>query len=115
MPRITKLLAALAALALSATALAACSASPEPEPEARETVSLTITPTSHPAPSSTANLPDWAQEMSWIIYPPGFECAGTEGCGNDYVLTFGAPGEVLPENVEHYDPAVHVWVKPAAE
>lgn len=65
------------------------------------------TPEATPSPAAQPEMPGWAQEMHWFIYPDGFECAGTEGCGNDYVSTFGEPGPVLPDNVEYYDPEKH--------
>lgn len=53
-------------------------------------------------------LPEWARSSGpWIIYPDGFQCQGTEGCPNDYRSLIGEPGDVLPANVEYYDPAKH--------
>ncbi|MDR7111034.1 hypothetical protein J2X03_000898 [Microbacterium trichothecenolyticum] len=59
------------------------------------------------ADAPLSDLPEWAKGTTWLIYPDGFECEGTEGCGNDYVAIFGEPGDVLPEGVEYYDPAKH--------
>lgn len=73
------------------------------------------TPTLSPTRDDAPQMPDWASEMHWLIYPEGFQCGGTEGCPNDYVLTFGPPPAVLPDNVEHYSPAKHdcTFVQPA--
>lgn len=108
----TRLAAALAAVAFAAMALAGC-ATPSAAPAAAVQTSAP-TPTAEPAaeatptPTPTAReLPDWAKEMHWLIYPEGFKCAGTEGCPNDYVKSFGQPGPVLPDNVEYYDPKKH--------
>ena len=71
-----------------------------------------------PSPSYLTELPEWARENStWLVYPDGFECSGTEGCPNDYRATFGEPGPVLPEGVEYYDSAKHdcVLVAPAGK
>lgn len=96
----------LAALVLVAGALAGCTdpdapqaASPSPSP------SLTISAT--PPAASPTELPEWARGTTWLIYPVGFECGGTEGCPNDYRALIGEPGPVLPEGVEYYDPAKH--------
>lgn len=67
-------------------------------------MSAPVTPSPTPTP---AQMPAWAQEMWWLIYPDGMRCYGTEGCPNDYVSMFGEPGAVLPDNVEYYDPAKH--------
>lgn len=56
------------------------------------------------APTATP-LPNWAQGTTWIVYPKGLKCAGTEGCPNDYRAIFGEPGSVLPKGVRLYDPA----------
>lgn len=80
---------------------------------------LPATPTQQadPAPEvhSMPVLPEWAQGQMWIIYPEGFQCAGTEGCPNDYLTIGGEVGPVLPEGVEIYDPSKHdcVIVQPA--
>ncbi|KQR26171.1 LysM peptidoglycan-binding domain-containing protein [Microbacterium sp. Leaf151] len=59
-------------------------------------------------PAAAPELPDWAKNSGpWIIYPEGFRCQGTEGCPNDYRALIGEPGDVLPANVEYYDPATH--------
>lgn len=59
-------------------------------------------------PATAPELPDWAKNSGpWIIYPEGFRCQGTEGCPNDYRALIGEPGDVLPANVEYYDPATH--------
>ncbi|HYP73504.1 MAG TPA: hypothetical protein VEP72_05395 [Microbacterium sp.] len=58
-------------------------------------------------------MPDWAKSTTWLVYPEGFLCIGTEGCPNDYRAFFGEPPAVLPPNVQVYDPAVHTWVFPA--
>ena len=76
-------------------------------PAVAETPEPVETPTPTPTPATQPEMPGWAQEMHWLIYPDGFECAGTEGCPNDYVSTFGQPGDVLPENVEYYNPEKH--------
>ncbi len=64
-----------------------------------------------PDPTATppiTELPAWAQESRpWIIYPEGFRCQGTEGCPNDFRALIGEPGDVLPADVEYYDPAKH--------
>ncbi|QDP44086.1 membrane protein [Microbacterium phage McGalleon] len=66
---------------------------------------------------ATPELPEWAQEYdtTWLIYPEGFRCYGTEGCPNDYLAIGGEVGPVLPDNVVYYDPAKHdcVLVQPA--
>src|SRR5690606_35587944 len=81
---------------LAATALAGCAtATPQTvDPAAEPVVSAT------PTPSFLTELPEWAKETHWLIYPEDFECSGTEGCPNDYRFSFGEPGPVLPENVE---------------
>lgn len=59
-------------------------------------------------PATAPELPEWAKSSGpWIIYPEGFRCQGTEGCPNDYRALIGEPGDVLPANVEYYDPATH--------
>ncbi|WP_341975414.1 hypothetical protein LTA6_000028 [Microbacterium sp. LTA6] len=105
----TTLTATLAALFLAATALAGCAATaPQADPSPTSTVSATRTP------DYLTALPAWALESTpWLVYPEGFKCWGTEGCGNDYRAFFGNPGPVLPDGVEYYDPAIHSWVKPA--
>lgn len=107
-----KLITTLAALALAATALAGCTASTTQsaaDPSPTPTVSAT------PTPTYLTELPAWAQEnhQVWLVYPEGFKCWGTEGCGNDYRVWFGEPGPVLPDGVEYYDPAIHTWVREA--
>ncbi|KAF2412531.1 hypothetical protein B1729_14560 [Microbacterium sp. B35-04] len=70
------------------------------------------------SPSSTPTylreLPEWAQGATWIVYPDGVQCIGTEGCGGDYRRAFGDPGPVLPEGVVYYHPEIHdcVYVQP---
>lgn len=105
MPRATKLATTLAALAIAVTALSGCSTTHAPAAEPAPT--STVAPTSTPA--YVTELPDWAKEgnQRWLIYPDDFECEGTEGCPNDYRALIGEPGPVLPEGVEHYDPAKH--------
>jgi len=100
MTRTSKFVTALASLAL-ASALAGCTAAPQ-----------SVEPT--PTPTVT-QLPAWAQGTTWLIYPDGFECWGTEGCPNSYRASFGEPPAVLPANVVYYDPAKHdcVLVQPA--
>ena len=107
--------AGLVALA-AATALAPADAAP-PASAKPPAVEETFTATDNEAAAAGApltELPQWAlQSAPWLIYPEGFKCAGTEGCPNDYRAIFGEPGDVLPEHVEYYDPAVHDWVFPA--
>lgn len=109
-PRVVTVAAGL----LVALALAGCTA--EPSPQAAEPTP-TPTATATPIPNYLTELPAWAREGNalWLVYPEGFKCWGTEGCGNDYRAFFGEPGPVLPEGVEYYDPAKHGWVKPADE
>ncbi len=65
-------------------------------------------PENAPDERPLTELPEWAQTgVTWLIYPEGIECYGTEGCPNDYLKAFGEPGEVLPEGVEYYDPEKH--------
>ena len=109
-----KLATALASLVLVTTALAGCTATASPQtadPAPQPTVSTT------PTPTYLTELPDWAQGSTWLIYPEGFRCSGTEGCPNSYRHTFGEPGPVLPAGVEYYEPAKHdcVLVAPAGE
>ena len=100
-----KLSTALAALALIVTALAGCAATEDP-PVADPAPTSTADPA--PTPTYLTELPAWALDsIPWIIYPEGFKCTGTEGCGNDYHRSFGEPGPVLPAHVEYYDPAKH--------
>lgn len=107
MPRTVKLSAALAGLVLAATALAGCAATAtapqaaDPSPKRTASATPTLTPT------YLTELPEWAKGTTWLIYPDGFECWGTEGCPNSYRSSFGEPGPVLPEWVEYYDPAKH--------
>ncbi|URC17888.1 membrane protein [Microbacterium phage Endor] len=73
---------------------------------------------SDPDVHGTPELPELAQQYpdsTWLIYPEGFRCYGTEGCPNDYLAIGGEVGPVLPEGVEYYDPAKHdcVLVQPA--
>lgn len=63
-------------------------------------------PTPAPIVEITPELPDWAKGTTWLVYPEGFQCVGTEGCPNDY-RTISEPGPVLPEGVVPYDPAKH--------
>jgi len=106
--------ATLAGLVLAATALVGCTATTTgaqaADPAPKPTASATPTPT----PTYLTELPGWA-EGTWLVYPDGMECYGTEGCPNDYRAFFGEPGPVLPERVVYYDPAEHdcVLVQPA--
>lgn len=113
MSRTHKLPATLAGLVLAATALVGCTATVT-APRAGDLSSKPIkSPT--PTPTHLTELPEWAKGTTWIIYPDGMECWGTEGCGNDYRAFFGEPGPVLPEGVVYYDPVIHdcVLVQPA--
>lgn len=65
------------------------------------------------APTSAA-LPEWAKEsLPWIVYPPDYECWGTEGCGNDYVAFFGPVTGELPEGVVYFNQEEHGWARPS--
>lgn len=113
MPSTAKLTATMAALILATTVLAGCAATTTPQ-AAEPTATPSASPT--PTPTYLTELPKWAlgTGMPWFIYPDGFECAGTEGCPNDYRAAFGEPGPVLPDGVEYYDPAIHPnWSTPA--
>jgi hypothetical protein len=82
------------------------SAEPEPvaEPVGAAAAVAPVEKTTEPFPQ----LPEWARASGpWIIYPDGFRCQGAEGCPNDYRALIGEPGDVLPANVEYYDPAKH--------
>ncbi|MGO2096258.1 MAG: hypothetical protein ACTH2J_03695 [Candidatus Microbacterium stercoravium] len=111
----------LSIAAVAALALAGCATSSsgnvesDAAPAGEEVPDLVETPGQAPTPTGQKDMPAWAQEMHWLIYPDGMECAGTEGCPNDYVLAFGQPGPVLPDNVERYDPKKHdcTFVVPA--
>lgn len=109
----TKLTLTLATLALAATTLVGCTTAATAPQAADPSSKPTASPT--PTPTYLNELPEWAQGTTWLIYPDGFECWGTEGCPNSYRDTFGEPGPVLPEGVEYYDPAKHdcVLVQPA--
>ncbi|MFB7892611.1 hypothetical protein ACFC1I_10465 [Microbacterium sp. NPDC056044] len=109
--KITIRVSALAVAGVVALAASACAslggATPEPaavEPAASATPPAGATPGED---EPLTELPAWARGTTWLIYPEGFRCSGTEGCGNDYVATFGEPGGVLPDGVEYYDPATH--------
>ncbi|KHK99987.1 hypothetical protein LK09_01340 [Microbacterium mangrovi] len=98
-----KLVAALAGSTLVLGALAGCAAQ---APRAASTASAAAQDSfSLPSPSPLTELPEWARDTVWIVYPKGLTCSGTEGCPNDYRAAFGEPGPVLPEGVREYDPA----------
>lgn len=109
-----KLHATLAGFVLAATALAGCSTTAAAPQAAGTAPEATTSATPTPTPTYLTELPAWA-EGTWLVYPDGMECWGTEGCPNDYRAFFGEPGPVLPEGVEIYDPAKHdcVFVRPA--
>lgn len=101
-----------------ATAVGEASAQQSPVPASAATPAPTVEPagpTGAPEPTdgpvewfSGKGWPAWVYETTWIIYPEGTECWGTEGCGNDYRAWFGEPGEgPLPDNVVMYDEALH--------
>lgn len=80
--------------------------SAEPEPVAEPVGAAAAAAPAEPA--AAPQLPEWARSSGpWIFYPDGFRCQGTEGCPNDYRALIGEPGDVLPANVEYYDPAMH--------
>jgi hypothetical protein len=110
MVRAVNLTTALVAILLGATALAGCTATIAPQTEPSQTPTVRATPT----PTYLTELPEWAQGTTWLIYPDGMKCFGTEGCPNDYRALIGEPGPVLPDGVEYYDPAKHdcVLVRP---
>ena len=62
--------------------------------------------------STVTELPEWAARGRWVIYPEGFECAGTEGCPNDFRALLGEPGDTLPPGVRYYDPQIDFRVVP---
>lgn len=104
MPRTAQLTATLAASVIAAGTLAGCTLTSVPQPAPPS--APIVTRTAPPAPE-LPELPDWARGSTWLIYPDGFECGGTEGCPNDYRALIGEPGPVLPRGVEYYDPAKH--------
>ncbi|WP_426320015.1 hypothetical protein [Microbacterium sp. E-13] len=103
MIRTIKLTPALAAIGIGIAALAGCATTSAPQTEPSETPAVRATPT----PTYLTELPEWAKGTTWLIYPAGMKCSGTEGCPNDYRALIGEPGPVLPEGVEYYDPAKH--------
>jgi len=107
MTRTSKFVTAVASLAL-ASALAGCTITAAPP-------TVDPAPQHTPTPTYLTELPEWAQGTTWLIYPDGMECWGTEGCPNDYRALIGEPGPVLPAGVEYYDPAKHdcKFVQPA--
>lgn len=119
MSRIAALTRNLAALALAAGALAGCAATSAPDAAPTSSTAPTeaasaASPSPVPTWAYLTELPEWARESGpWIVYPEGFECAGTEGCPNDYRASFGLPGPTLPEGAEYYDPVKHSYVTPA--
>ena len=101
-------------VALAIPAIASATGIAAPAAEAAAAAAAEPTPTAEPVakPEQTAAvvtvLPEWARTgTTWLIYPDGFECVGTEGCPNDFRRLIGEPGDVLPEGVEYYDPAKH--------
>lgn len=118
--KITAGVVAAAVAGLVALAVPACSSMEQAvpptasKPPAAEASSPTTTDDgTTTSAGALVELPEWALEtVPWLIYPDGFKCTGTEGCPNDYRAVFGEPGDVLPEHVEYYDPAVHDWVFP---
>lgn len=82
--------------------------SAEPEPVAEPVGAAAAVAPVEKSTDTLPQLPEWARSSGpWIIYPEGFECQGTEGCPNSYRALIGEPGDVLPANVEYYDPAKH--------
>ncbi|KAF2412530.1 hypothetical protein B1729_14555 [Microbacterium sp. B35-04] len=109
-----KLTMTLATLALAMAALTGCAVVATAPQAAEPSSTPTASPTPTPTQTYLTELPEWA-EGTWLVYPDGMECFGTEGCPNDYRAFFGEPGPVLPERVVYYDPAQHdcVLVQPA--
>lgn len=100
--KITWTVSTLVVAALAAS-LSACSA-PAADQAASASESRTVASEPTPTPAMT-ELPEWATELgqTWIIYPVGAKCTGTEGCGNDFRAMFGP--EVpwpLPAQVEYF-------------
>lgn len=111
MRRAIKIAAVFAGALLTATALAGCATDSVKAETSTAPAAAPSEPT--PTPTPLTELPAWAKGTTWIVYPVGFKCWGTEGCPNDYRATFGPPGKVLPAGVVLYDPAVETWVRPA--
>ncbi|WP_285136619.1 LysM peptidoglycan-binding domain-containing protein [Microbacterium sp. lyk4-40-TSB-66] len=111
MERATKIAFAAAAVVVAglvALAVPAFSGFASAEPEAPAEAVGAAAAVAPAEPAAAPELPDWAKNSGpWIIYPEGFTCQGTEGCPNDYRSLIGEPGDVLPANVEYYDPAKH--------
>ena len=105
--RAVKVTTSVVALVLGVTALGGCTATIAPQTEPSQTPTVRATPT----PAYVTELPEWAQGTTWLIYPDGMKCFGTEGCPNDFRVLIGEPGPVLPEGVEYYDPANHDCVR----
>lgn len=103
MSRATKLAVIFSVLALSSGMFAGCTNGDALQAGPSQTLTVRATPT----PTYLTELPEWARDTTWLIYPDGMKCYGTEGCPNDYRKLIGEPGPVLPDGVEYYDPAKH--------
>lgn len=101
--RAARLTSTLAFLVLSSSVFAACTSGDATQAESSRPPTVPATPT----PTYLTESPEWARDATWLIYPDGMQCSGTEGCPNDYRKLIGEPGPVLPDGVEYYEPAKH--------